>query len=217
MNMKKKKLIASILAVASILTVISSAHAKVEPNREDPGTYPFKWPVPDSSKINSDFGYRKDPKTGKRVLHAGLDIAPVKRGVSGDKVVVAYHGTVVRSEESSSYGHVVYINHELRRNDWVQTRYAHLRKPANVKKKEEVSKGTKVGEMGDSGEVTGVHLHFETRESSKEPDTSNKSEPVDPLNYVEPPRSLDVISTVDEEGFVPNPYNERYSEETSDQ
>ncbi|MBA4535206.1 M23 family metallopeptidase [Brevibacillus halotolerans] len=217
MNMKKKKLIASILAVASILTVISSAHAKVEPNREDPGTYPFKWPVPDSSKINSDFGYRKDPITGKKVLHAGLDIAPVKRGVPGDKIVAAYHGTVIRSERSSSYGFVVYINHELRKNDWVQTRYAHMRKKPSVKKNEEVSKGTKLGEMGETGQVTGVHLHFETRESSKEPDTSNKSEPVDPLNYVEQPRSLDVRSTVDEDGFVPNPYNEQYSEETSDQ
>ncbi|ERM16647.1 hypothetical protein [Brevibacillus laterosporus] len=47
--------------------------------------------------------------------------------------------------------------------------------------------------------------------------SSNKSEPVDPLNYVEPLRNLDVRSTVDEESFVPNPYNERYSEETSDQ
>ncbi|MCR8963958.1 M23 family metallopeptidase [Brevibacillus halotolerans] len=215
--MKKKKLIASILAVASILTVISSAHAKVEPNREDPGTYPFKWPVPDSSKINSDFGYRKDPLTGKRVLHAGLNIAPVKRGVPGDKIVAAYRGTVIRSEESSSYGNVVYINHKLRKNDWVQTRYAHMHKKPIVDVDEEVSKGTKLGLMGETGEVTGVHLHFETRESSKEPDRSNKSVPVDPLNYVEQPRSLDVQSTVDEDGFVPNPYNELYSEETSDQ
>lgn len=37
--------------------------------------------------------------------------------------------------------------------------------------------------------------------------SSNKSEPVNPLNYVEPPRNLDVRSTVDEESFVPNPYN----------
>ncbi|QOS99944.1 M23 family metallopeptidase [Brevibacterium sp. JNUCC-42] len=215
--MKKKKLIAGILSITSILTVISSAHAHMEPSKEDPGTFLFKWPVPDSDKINSDFGYRTDPFTGKRVLHAGLDIAPVERGVSGDKVVAAYRGTVVRSEESSSYGNVVYINHELRRNDWVQTRYAHLSKKPSVKKKEEVSKGTKVGVMGDTGQVTGVHLHFETRESSKEPDTSNNSDPVDPLNYVEEPRSLDVRSTVDEDGFVPNPYNEQYSEETSDQ
>lgn len=160
--MKKKKLIVSILTVASILTAISSAHAQFEPNREDPGTYPFKWPVPDSNKINSDFGYRKDPHTGKRVLHAGLDIAPVKRGVPGDKIVAAYHGTVIRSERSSSYGFVVYINHELRKNDWVQTRYAHMRKKPSVKKNEEVSKGTKLGEMGETGQVTGVHLHFGT-------------------------------------------------------
>lgn len=56
----------------------------------------------------------------------------------------------------TSYGNCVVINHG---NGW-KTRYAHMLK-AEAKQGQKVSKGQKIGMMGDTGNSHGSHIHFE--------------------------------------------------------
>lgn len=114
----------------------------------------FVWPLPDygTGRISSPYGYRTHPITGKRKLHAGIDV-----GVpSGSTIVAAASGTVVRSYMSSSYGNYTVIDH----GGGVMTAYAHQSKRL-VSAGEHVSAGQKIGLVGSTGNSTGNHLHFE--------------------------------------------------------
>jgi murein DD-endopeptidase MepM/ murein hydrolase activator NlpD len=58
------------------------------------------------------------------------------------------------------YGNTVDIRHP----DGSMTRYAHLHR-MNVRVGQKISPGTKIGEVGSTGDSTGPHLHFEYRDS----------------------------------------------------
>lgn len=78
----------------------------------------------------------------------------------GDTVVAAAGGTVTRVENlgDTSYGRWVEIGHG---SGWT-TRYAHL-SVQSVSVGQVVSKGQKIGNVGNTGGSTGAHLHFEER------------------------------------------------------
>ena len=117
--------------------------------------------------ITSQFGYRTSPITGKWKLHAGVDLA----ASVGTPVRACMRGKVLEAATNHPiYGTYVIISHP---NKMTST-YAHLSK-LNVKAKEEVSKGYKIGEVGTTGMSTGPHLHFEIREGGK---------PTDPIKLV---------------------------------
>lgn len=62
-----------------------------------------------------------------------------------------------------SYGNYVRINHQ----NGYYTLYAHLKNGINVKKNQRVSKGQIIGNMSDSGNAYGKHLHFEVIKENK--------------------------------------------------
>jgi hypothetical protein len=86
--------------------------------------------------------------------HKGIDIA----ARTGTTIVAARAGTVTFAGTQSGYGQVVYITHE----DGLETRYAHMSK-MTCRRGLQVSAGTKIGEVGATGDATGPHLHFEIR------------------------------------------------------
>ncbi len=110
----------------------------------------FTWPVPGVKHVSSYYGMR----WGK--LHKGIDIS--QGGVYGKTVVAAAGGKVTRAGWFSSYGYCIDIQHS---NGYL-TRYAHLSK-INVRVGQSVSKGQAIGKVGNSGNSTGPHLHFEIR------------------------------------------------------
>ena len=59
---------------------------------------------------------------------------------------------------ASGYGWLVKIQHEF----GIETRFAHL-SAIYVKEGQRVSRGDKIGGMGNSGRSTGSHLHYEIR------------------------------------------------------
>jgi peptidoglycan hydrolase CwlO-like protein len=125
---------------------------------------------PANGPITSGFG----PRGGE--FHYGIDIG--KRAAEVP-VVAAADGVVFRSYYSSSYGNVVFITHLI--NGQVYTTvYAHL-ETRLVGEGQTVSKGQIIGYMGNTGETTGPHLHFELHHG---PWNAAKSNAVNPLDYI---------------------------------
>lgn len=112
---------------------------------------PSGWPV-DSRRITSHRGFRKDPFTGKRQWHDGVDID----GAMGDPIYAVASGIVTWSGRRSSYGELVEISHA---GGYV-TRYAHNSLNL-VAVGDYVQRGQEIARMGRSGRVTGTSLHFE--------------------------------------------------------
>ena len=109
---------------------------------------PFVLPVRDSYRMTSGFGTR----WGR--LHAGLDFAaPV-----GTPIYATADGVVTEAGWSSGYGRMINIQHEF----GIETRYAHLN-AIRVNVGQRVSRGERIGDMGNSGRSTGPHLHYEIR------------------------------------------------------
>ncbi|MDD5062226.1 MAG: M23 family metallopeptidase [Candidatus Marinimicrobia bacterium] len=105
--------------------------------------------------INDGFGYRRDPFTGRREFHYGIDIT----SPSGTPVFATADGVVGEARYQGGYGNVVKINHGY----GYSTIYAHLSK-INVRGGDTVRRGQKVGEVGASGRSTGPHLHYEVKQ-----------------------------------------------------
>ncbi|ABW20323.1 peptidoglycan DD-metalloendopeptidase family protein [Alkaliphilus oremlandii] len=115
---------------------------------------------PTRGRLTSPFGMR----WGRR--HTGIDIASSK----GTTVTAADAGRVSFAGRQGSYGNLVIIDHE----NGYQTYYAHNSKIV-INKGERVYKGQKIAEMGNTGNSTGVHLHFEVRKNGT---------PVNPQSFV---------------------------------
>lgn len=119
---------------------------------------PFSSPVKHAFRFTSGYGFRRDPKTGGRRMHKGVDFA----ASNGTPLYATADGIVTHAGWDTGYGRLVKIQHEF----GIETRYAHLSK-LRVKVGERVSRGDRIGDMGASGRVTGVHLHYEVRVGGK--------------------------------------------------
>ena len=69
-------------------------------------------------------------------------------------------GVVTVTGESSSYGHYLIVSH----HNGTTTLYAHCEKLL-VRSGQTVKMGEKIALMGDSGQATGSHLHFELQQN----------------------------------------------------
>ncbi|MBO9472043.1 peptidoglycan DD-metalloendopeptidase family protein [Shimia sp. R10_1] len=111
-------------------------------------TVPFANPVQSAFRYTSGFGMR----WGR--MHKGTDFA----ARYGTPIHSTADGVVVHAGWQSGYGRLVKIRHE----HGIETRYAHLAK-IRVKVGQRVSRGDRIGDMGNSGRSTGTHLHYEVR------------------------------------------------------
>ena len=163
---KEQAELASIQAkIAAALAAQQAAGGKVYT-----GNGVFRWPVPASSRISSDYGYRTSPIFGVSEFHKGIDIS----ATSGSAVVAAEEGRVLLSYYSSSFGNTVVIDH----GSGLLSLYAHL-SSRSVSAGQDVSKGQGVGAVGSTGWSTGPHLHFQVTNKG---DIFNGV--VDPNNYL---------------------------------
>ena len=123
------------------------------------GRQGWTFPVVGHRHVTSKFGYRIHPVTGKKRLHAGVDL----KAPTGTRIVAAKPGTVVFAGTKGGYGNCVDINH-----GGTVTRYAHLSK-ITARVGQSVTGGQQVGLAGATGQVTGPHLHFELRPGGGSP------------------------------------------------
>ncbi|MDR0644828.1 MAG: M23 family metallopeptidase [Treponema sp.] len=118
----------------------------------------FIWPI-NNNRITSPYGWRTDPVTGKgRRVHEGIDLA----ATVGVPIKAAMDGRVVAASIDPVYGKYIIISHP----NGLQTLYAHMNAFA-VKDGNYVYQGTKIGEVGATGYVTGPHLHFGVYKNGK--------------------------------------------------
>lgn len=129
------------------------------------------WPAP--GRLTSRYGYRQHPIYGDRRFHAGIDIG----GGRGARVSAADSGIVTYAGVAGGYGTLVVVSHGTRGGRDLSTAYAHMG-VLTVREGQSVDRGDKVGEIGNEGNSTGPHLHFEVRLNG---------DPVDPLDYVSEP------------------------------
>lgn len=114
----------------------------------------------------SGFGVRRSPVGGRLKMHEGLDIA----NYVGAPIQATADGIVVFATVKAGYGQTVIVDHGY----GVQTWYAHTKKIL-VKRGQKINRGDLVAQLGNSGQSTGPHLHYEIRINGI---------PVDPLSYI---------------------------------
>lgn len=131
--------------------------------------YWFDRPIPSNNVnwIEIEYRYGTD-YYGKMSSHSGVDFpaqggTPVLAAADG---VVNWAGTGLWNHYPASddpYGKAVTIRHDFGyRGETLYTAYAHLRR-IDVLAGQRVTAGQQIGLVGDSGDTTGAHLHFEVR------------------------------------------------------
>lgn len=133
------------------LARIEPVYAEVSPSTWWDGL--FTRPI--TTAITSQFGVRRAYNGGPPGgYHGGIDF----RGAVGHPVRAAAAGRVVLAEELYLRGNLIIIDHGL----GVHTGYAHL-SALKVQAGDIVDQGQVIGLVGDTGLVSGSHLHWEIR------------------------------------------------------
>ena len=139
---------------------------KKRPTGKTPGeaSGTFTWPSPVVRNISSYYGSRWG------TTHQGLDFS---NGNSyGQTIVAADGGTVSYVKlQNYGYGYHLVIDH----GNGYQTMYAHASKIL-VSAGQKVAKGQPIAQIGNTGDSTGAHLHFEIIKNGTK---------VDPLPYLQ--------------------------------
>lgn len=137
-------------------------------------------PAPDtqiaSESVGSSGGYLAWPAVGGYIssyvgprwgrMHQGIDIARP----SNYNILAAADGVVTKAGSAGGLGNRIEIEH----SDGLKTVYGHL-SSINVSVGQQVTTGTVIGIMGNTGNSTGIHLHFEVYKNGALQD---------PMNYV---------------------------------
>ncbi|MEE2033558.1 M23 family metallopeptidase [Rhodococcus chondri] len=141
---------ATVPAPPPAATVPAPPPAAAAPVGATPWTAPTSQPLavaPVSGTLTSAFG----PRWGSS--HAGLDIA----NSIGTPVYAAASGTVIDSGPASGFGLWVQVRHE----DGSTSTYGHINETL-VAVGQRVQAGEQIATVGNRGQSTGPHLHFET-------------------------------------------------------
>ncbi len=113
---------------------------------------PLGYPV--RGWITSPYGYRRDPFTGRREFHEGVDIAaPI-----GAPIRAPADGVVVFVGRKPGYGKMVILDHGY----GYSTAYGHCSKIL-VRIGQKVKRGQIIAKVGNTGRSTAPHLHYEVR------------------------------------------------------
>ena len=119
----------------------------------------------DLTRIASGFGMRMHPIYKILKMHQGMDFtAPV-----GTEIYATGDGTVEKVGWTGGYGKTILINHGY----GYKTRYAHCSK-FKCKKGQKVKRGDHIGYVGNTGQSTGPHLHYEVFKNNRQ---------INPVNF----------------------------------
>ncbi|WP_253896156.1 murein hydrolase activator EnvC [Solibacillus sp. R5-41] len=132
------------------------------------------WTRPAAGRFTSGFGGRDIGPIGSK-NHLGVDIA----NSIGTPVVSAADGVVSYVGRMGGYGNLVLVTHNLDGQAFT-TAYGHL-SGFTASVGDVVSKGQQIAKMGNTGNSTGPHVHFEIHVGEWNGQRSNA---VNPLRYI---------------------------------
>ena len=157
-NPKFKKFLGSNLAALVFASSLLSQNTAASVIQDD--NLIFEAPLVLTTEAGVQFPIQKVKITqGYRFYHPGIDLD----GITGDEIHPIMAGKVEKIEYSKfGFGTSIIINH----GESITSLYAHLSK-VSVKVGEEVTKETRLGEMGATGWAKGDHLHLEVREAGE--------------------------------------------------
>jgi murein DD-endopeptidase MepM/ murein hydrolase activator NlpD len=144
----------ALAAIDESLTTLTRRSAQLEEFYRDQtlvlASTPSIWPV--RGYLSAGFGNRKDPFTGQRDFHSGIDIStPI-----GTRIFAPADGVVLSAATQGAYGNSIMMDHGY----GVVTRYGHLDAYA-IRPGQRVRRGDLIGFVGNTGRSTGPHLHYE--------------------------------------------------------
>ena len=123
-------------------------------------------------QITSGYG----PRGG--AMHEGIDLA----GALGAPIYAAADGTVTAAGSASGFGHWIVLTHNINGHVW-STVYGHMfADGVLVKSGQTVTAGQHIAKLGNDGQSTGPHLHFEVWDGGHRDFTGGHS--VDPAGWV---------------------------------
>jgi murein DD-endopeptidase MepM/ murein hydrolase activator NlpD len=145
---------------------LANAQAAAPPSA-DGWTFPIRGPHNYGTSINR-YGAARSGHT-----HQGQDVM----ASCGLPLVAARGGKVIATGSGGAAGNYIAVHTTDTRFDYF---YAHLRSPAVVAEGSTVSTGQLVGYVGDTGDATACHLHFELWDGP----WWNGGHTIDPLSYL---------------------------------
>lgn len=138
------------------------------------------YPTLEDCRLTSSFGWRTHPVTGVRTFHDGIDLAPKIPGTVGVPVFATRSGKIIRAGTHYSMGNYIYLKHT---NDPYLSIYMHLAS-FTIGLNDIVDGGQQIGFQGQTGRVTGIHLHFGIS-TTNPPVFGVGGSHIDPLPYLE--------------------------------
>lgn len=123
---------------------------------------PSQFPLPEKYMEKITWGYNQQalhPITGEETTHQGIDVA----APTGTEVFATGDGVVKKAEEDKGWGKFVHVEHQ----DGYATVYAHLDE-LGVEAGVKVRRGEVIGSVGNTGQSTGPHLHYEVRKNGEQ-------------------------------------------------
>jgi RHS repeat-associated protein len=148
----------------------SAAGAKREAKREDDqrSISPVKNPV-----ISSEVGLRDAPIDGASTDHPGIDIVQSAKGaIEGKDVVAPLNGKIIAiksKEDGNGAGNRI---HMTANKDGKTHSFFHLQDQnfgSDLKPGSNITRGQKIGQVGNTGNSEAAHLHYEVRKRRASP------------------------------------------------
>jgi murein DD-endopeptidase MepM/ murein hydrolase activator NlpD len=123
------------------------------PNGESVRRLLMRTPI-DGARLSSGYGMRKHPIKGYTRMHEGVDFAAPR----GTPIYASGNGVIERIGYNGGYGNHVEIDH----GHGFMTAYGHMKGFAKgLDRGDRVSQGEVIGYVGNTGQSTGPHLHYE--------------------------------------------------------
>ena len=114
----------------------------------------------DGARLSSGFGMRKHPIKGYTRMHEGTDFAAPR----GTPIYASGNGVVERIGYNGGYGKYIQIDH----GHGYMTAYGHMRGfKKGLGRGDRVAQGEVIGYVGNTGQSTGAHLHYEIHKNGE--------------------------------------------------
>jgi murein DD-endopeptidase MepM/ murein hydrolase activator NlpD len=135
--------------------------------------YGYAFPILGAHEFSMGAGRFGAPRSGH--THEGQDVM----ADCGTPLIAARGGTVQYAGYQSAAGNYLVIDG---RDTGLDFMYAHLAEPSPLKTGDPVRTGQPIGIVGDTGDATACHLHFEIWTA---PGWYEGGSPIDPLPYLQ--------------------------------